>query len=324
MNPIKSIVFMGTPEFAAVILKKLLDTPGFQIKAAVTQPDRPKGRGRRPAPPPVKELAEARGVPVIQPAKLRDAAFLETLSGLGADIFVVAAYGKILPEAALKIPPEGCINVHASLLPKYRGAAPIQWAVINGEEKTGVTIMRMDKGIDTGDMLLKTEVTISPRETYGSLLDKLAEAGADALIGALGLIGAGASPGVPQDNAAATCAPMLTPEIERIDWKKTCMETDCLIRGLNPSPAAYSIYGGQKIKIWAAEVIDAPDEETFALCGDSAAPCGSVVAVTKRGFAVKTADGALMVTEVQPAGGKRMGAGDYARGHGVKTGEMLE
>jgi len=312
------VVFFGTPDFAAVILRKLLDTPEFCVKAAVTQPDKPKGRGGKLAPPPVKELAQAGGIPVFQPERLKSRKFQETLKEIGADVFVVAAYGKILPEAALNMPPKGCINVHGSLLPKYRGAAPIQWAVINGEDRTGVTIMHMDEGIDTGDMILKREVAISEGDTYGTLHDKLAEAGAKALVEALRLIDAGKAERIPQDGGAATFVPLLTPEIEHIDWEKTSRGTDCLIRGLNPAPGAYSIYEGQKIKIWAGQIAETPVNI------DRDAPCGSVAAVTKSGFSVKTADGALLITEVQPQGGKRMGAGDFLRGHEVKIGAVLE
>ena len=307
-----NIVFMGTPAFAEVILKSLIVS--HDILAVVTQPDKPAGRGHKVHPPPVKELAQSMGIPALQPEKLRSQAFCDTLKRYGPDVIVVAAYGKILPKPVMDIPPLGCINVHASLLPKYRGAAPIQRAIINGETETGVTIMLMDEGIDTGGMILKKRTCIQPDETYGSLCNRLAEIGAAALGEALIQLENGTAVFEAQNDADSSHAGIITEQSRIIDWNKPSVQVVNLIRALNPAPGALSPLN--EMKVWRAERYDFYQQHKNALPGE-------IIIGDKRGLLVKTADGAVLVTELQARGGKKMLAADYLRGHKMPAGTIL-
>jgi methionyl-tRNA formyltransferase len=253
------IVFMGTPEFAVPSLDVLI-RDDYPIVAVVTQPDRPKGRGRTPSPPPIRAVAEKYGIPVVQPERLRNKEFADYLTGVHPDLAVVAAFGQILPRAILEIPKMGCINVHPSLLPKYRGAAPINWALIRGEVKTGVTIMLMDEGTDTGDILTQEETMIKPMETFGNLNDRLAVMGARLLLATIDMVASGNSARTPQDASLATYAPRLTKEDGLIRWDADVQQAVNLIRGLSPAPCAYTFYKGKKLKIFSAM-----GEEIFSL-----------------------------------------------------------
>lgn len=306
-----NIVFMGTPDFAVETLKKLIEK--HNVIAVISQPDKPKGRGKKLVHTPVKQFALDNGIEKIyQPEKIRDENFVKELESLNADLFVVVAYGQILPESVLNIPKYGCINVHGSLLPKYRGAAPIQWSIINGEEKTGVTIMYMEKGMDTGDMILKEEIIIEPTETYKTLHDKMSIVGADALIKTLDLIESGNVTPEKQNDEEATYAPMITKEMGHIDWNNSSKDIINLIRGINPMPMAYTIYKDETFKISQAEEILGYDGNI-----------GEIVDVTKDGFIVKTKDSSIIIKEMQAKGGKRMKTSDYLRGHTIEKNIIL-
>lgn len=309
------VVFMGTPDFSVGALESLIEA-GHQVAAVVTQPDKPKGRGKEVQMTPVKMCAQKHGIPVFQPVKIREPEAVETLRGYQADIFVVAAFGQILSEEILKMPRYGCVNIHASLLPKYRGAGPIQWAIINGEKITGVTIMQMDKGVDTGDMLLKTEVPIVPDETADTLHDKLAAAGARLIVEALEKIEAGEVTPVKQNDADSCYAKMLQKSMGKIDWQMEAEKLDCLIRGLISWPGASTVYRGKNLKIWQEEV--APEQEQS---GD--AQPGTVIRVDKDAFFVQTGKGVLKVLAVQPEGKKRMAVKDFLLGYPVKPGDIF-
>ena len=310
------IIFMGTPEFSVGTLEALIEA-GHQIVLAVTQPDKPKGRGGKMQYPPVKETALAHGIPVFQPKKIRDPENIEELRKYQADVMVVIAFGQILPQEILDMTPYGCINVHASLLPKYRGAAPIQWAVIRGEKVSGVTTMQMDAGLDTGDMLLKTEVVLEEKETGGSLHDKLAKAGAKLCVETLqGLEDHTILP-EKQGESPTEYARMLEKELGNICWEQPAEEIERLIRGLNPWPSAYTHWEGQTMKIWEAEVVEEEPD-----CRTEAAP-GTIVRVEKDGFLVRTGAGLLKVTALQIPGKKRMDAAAFLRGYPVKAGLIL-
>ena len=306
------VVFMGTPDFAVPVLEALIKN--HQVVAVVSQPDKPKGRGKKLQPTPVKAVAEANNIPVYQPERIKDDEFTDFLEKIEADIYVVVAYGQLLSQRILDIPKYGCVNVHGSLLPKYRGAAPIQWSIINGEEKTGVTIMYMVKKCDAGDMILKKEIEIEPEDTYETLHDKMAPVGADALIEALDLIEKGQVNAEKQEDSLSCYASMITRDMGIIDWSKTSGEIKNKIRGFNPVPAAYTNYGEDILKIFKADIIEGYDNGEI----------GEILAVDKKkGFVVKTGDGAVMVTEIQAKGGKRMNCADYMRGHEIKIGEIL-
>ncbi len=306
-----NIVFMGTPDFAVETLKKLIEK--HNVIAVISQPDKPKGRGKKLVHTPVKQFALDNGIEKIyQPEKIRDENFVKELESLNADLFVVVAYGQILPESVLNIPKYSCINVHGSLLPKYRGAAPIQWSIINGEEKTGVTIMYMEKGMDTGDMILKEEIIIEPTETYKTLHDKMSIVGADALIKTLDLIESGSVTPEKQNDEEATYAPMITKEMGHIDWNNSSKDIINLIRGINPMPMAYTIYKDETFKISQAEEILGYDGNI-----------GEIVDVTKDGFIVKTKDSSIIIKEMQAKGGKRMKTSDYLRGHTIEKNIIL-
>lgn len=310
------IVFMGTPDFAVPALEALR-RGGQTIAAVVTQPDKPKGRGRQVTASPVKTAAGRFGIPVMQPEKIRRPESVAALRALAPDLIVTAAYGQILPAAVLAIPPYGCINVHASLLPKYRGAAPIHWAIIRGEITTGVTIMYMDAGMDTGDIILQETAEISPADTVGTVHDKLAALGAGLLARTVELIAAGKAPRRPQEDAAATYAPPLRREDELIDWSRPAAGIHNLIRGMNPWPGAYTLDNRGVLKILAAEVFSAGAEE-------GACRPGMVVKVINgRGFAVAAGDGCLLVRTVKPQNGRSMAADAYARGNRDLEGYVL-
>lgn len=307
------VIFMGTPDFAVPTLQSIIDC-GHEVIAVVTQPDKARGRGKSVTFSPVKEKALEYDIPVYQPIKARDPEFVELLRGLAPDVIVVVAFGQILPKAILDIPPLGCINVHASLLPKYRGAAPIQWAVINGEKVSGVTTMYMGVGLDTGDMILKEEISLSDDETGGSLHDKLSAMGARLLIKTLDQLVDGTAVRIPQDDSqAGQYAKMLHKELGKIDFTKPAVELERLIRGLNPWPSAYTGFRGKTLKLWRAEVIDKDFEGT----------CGEVVEITKDSFVVKTGKGGLAVLELQLEGKKRMSADAFMRGYALEMGTIL-
>lgn len=291
------IVFMGTPDFSVPALKALVEA-GHQVIAVVTQPDKPKGRGKEVQMTPVKIQAMEYGIPVYQPAKVREASFVEVLKGLEADVYVVIAFGQILPKAVLELPKYGCINIHASLLPKYRGAAPIQWCVIDGERETGITTMMMDVGLDTGDMLEKAVIPIEEKETGGSLHDKLSMAGGDLILSTLKKLEEGTLVRTPQTDEGTCYAKMLTKSLGDIDWNQDAVSIERLIRGLNPWPSAYTMWNGKTIKIWAADVIAGREAAEFL--SESGVPAetgtapGTVVCSDKRGLVVCTGGGGIL------------------------------
>lgn len=305
---------MGTPDFSVGALKALAEN-GYEIAGVVTQPDKPRGRGKASAMTPVKEAALELGLTVYQPARVREQSFMDTVRALNPDVIVVSAFGQIIPKALLELPRYGCVNIHASLLPKYRGAAPIQWAVMDGEPVSGVTIMQMDEGLDTGDMLAKTEVPLEPDETGGSLFDKLSRAGADLLIRTLPALEQGTLTPEKQPLESPTAyARMIRKEDGRIDWNLEAEAIERRIRGLNPWPSAYTELTGKILKIWRAEVL--PKES-------GQAP-GTVTEAGKGGFCVQTGKGVLRLLEVQLEGKKRMDAQAFLRGFHAVPGMKLE
>lgn len=308
------IVFMGTPDFAVGSLKALTESGKHEIVAVFTQPDRPKGRGNKMLMTPVKEYALEHGFEVHQPLKVKDQEVIDLLQSFNPDLIVVAAFGQFLPKAILEMPKYGCINVHASLLPKYRGAAPIQYAIIKGEKESGVTIMQMDIGMDTGDMLSKVIVPIGEETTMGELHDALMEEGAKLLLTTIDGLEAGTVKAVPQNNAEATYATLLDRSMERIDWSKPAAEVHNLIRGFNPAPSTYTkLPNGKSLKLWCSRVTS----ETA-----KAVP-GTVVEVSKKTFKVACGDVLLEILEVQPESKKRMPAQVFINGRGVQEGDVL-
>lgn len=307
------IVFMGTPEFAVPSLDKLV-REGYEVAAVITQPDKPKGRGNKLTPPPVKEYADRQGIRVLQPSKVKTADSVTLLKDIGPDLLVTVAYGQLLSKDILDIPTLGCINVHGSLLPKYRGAAPIHWAVINGEPETGVTTMYTDIGMDTGDMLLKRAVNISESMTVGELHDKLSEIGADVLIETLRELEKGTLERLPQPNGEASYAPIIKKEVGRINWLKSSLEIHNLVRGTNPWPGSYSHYKGERIRIWKTSVIN----DSNALKKP-----GTIYGVGNGGMIVATGSGYLTIDEIQFDSSKRMSVEEYVRGHRIDEGEVL-
>ena len=303
------IIFMGTPDFSVGTLEALI-AAGHEITLVVSQPDKPKGRGHELQPTPVKEAALKHGLPVYQPKKVRDPEVIGKLRETEADVIVVIAFGQIIPKAILEMKQYGCINVHASLLPKYRGAAPIQWAVIAGDEKAGVTTMLMAEGLDTGDMLLTSETPVGARETAGELFDRLAQSGAELLTETL--VRLNEITPRPQNDAESCYAHMLDKKMAVIDWSKSARELDCLVRGLNPWPIALTSLAGERLKIYAAEQTNG--------CGE---PGTVLEADPKKGLTVACGEGALTLTEIQLVGGKRMKATDFLRGHAVEKGSRL-
>ncbi|MGF7395992.1 methionyl-tRNA formyltransferase [Thermoanaerobacterium thermosaccharolyticum] len=308
-----NIVFMGTPEFAVPSLEKLIES-GHNVMLVITQPDKPRGRGKKISYSPVKECAIKNNIDVFQPQKLKNnKEVFDKLRKLNPDLIVVAAYGKILPEEILQIPRYGCINVHASLLPKYRGAAPINWAVINGEKETGITIMYMEKGLDTGDILLQKSIPILEEDNSETVHDKLAVLGGNALIDAINKMVDGALKPVKQDDSKATYAPILEKSIGLIDWQKSAVEIKNLVRGLRPWPVAYTYYKGNMLKIWAAEVYSYEGKEKP----------GTVI-TTGSALIVKCGKDALKILEIQSEGKRRMTVEEFLRGHTIAKGEQLE
>ena len=306
------VIFMGTPDFAVGTLEAVIEA-GHEVVLVVTQPDKPKGRSGALQFTPVKECAVAHGIEVFQPTKIRLEENVEYLRKYDADIMVVAAFGQILPKSILDMPKYGCINVHASLLPKYRGAAPIQWAVINGDAVTGVTIQQMDIGVDTGDIILTKEFAIAEDETGGGLFDKLAVIGAEACVEAMEAIENGTATRTPQNHEEATHVSMISKEFGLIDWSKPACEIERLIRGLNPWPSAYTKLDGKTFKIWKAKVIS--DAQTGEV--------GTVVRVEKNAMEIQTGAGVLSLLEVQLEGKKRMEIDAFLRGYQVETGHSL-
>ena len=319
-----NIIFMGTPDFAAESLKEVIKS-GYNVQAVVTNPDRPKGRGMKMIATPVKEVAIKNNLPVYQPLKVKENfEFIDMLKNLNPDVICVVAYGKILPKEILEIPKYGCINVHASLLPKYRGAAPIQWSILNGDEKTGVTTMYMDIGMDTGDMILKEEVKIGESETTGELWNRLSIIGANLLVKTLKEIENGTAKRIPQGNDF-TVAPMLSKDMSKIEWEnKTAKEIKNLVRGLNPIMGAYSMFNGKKIKFWKVDALDENDIEVKNILGDidlGSKKVGNVLlADSKKGLFIKTIKGILSVQEIQGENARKMSVNDFLRGTSMENG----
>lgn len=306
------IVFMGTPDFAVAALEELAKQ--HEVLFVVTQPDKKKGRGKTVSFPPVKEKALELGLPVYQPAKVRDEEFVTLLKEQNPDCIVVAAFGQILPESILNIPKYGCINIHASLLPKYRGAAPIQWSIIDGEQKTGVTTMYMEKGLDTGDMLLKEEVEIEPTENANTLHDKLATIGGKLILDTLKGLEEGTIERTAQDDKQSCYASMISKEMGKVDWdNQTSEQIERLVRGLYEWPSAYTFFNGKMLKIWKAKLADGNDEYKP----------GQVIRVTKRAITVQCKKEALTITEVQLQGKKRMPVQAFLLGNKIQAGDML-
>lgn len=303
------IVFMGTPDFAVPSLQALIDA-GHDVCAVYTQPDKPQGRKQILTAPPVKTLALAHDIPVFQPNTLKNEDEQARLRELAPEVIIVVAYGKLLPKAVLDIPPHGCINVHGSLLPRWRGAAPIQWAVIAGDEMAGVTTMQMAEGLDTGDMLLTYETKVGEKETAGELFDRLAQSGAELLTQTL--VKLDEITPRPQDDAQSCYAHMLDKQMAVIDWSKSAHEIDCLIRGLNPWPIALTTLSGERLKVFAAEKAAGNGEPGTVLEADP-----------KKGLTVACGEGALKLIEIQLVGGKRMKATDFLRGHVIEVGTKL-
>lgn len=307
------VVFMGTPDFSVGTLRALVEA-GHQVVGVISQPDKPKGRGKALQPTPVKAAALEYGLPVYQPKKVRDPEFLETLKSLEPEVIVVVAFGQIIPQTILDLAPYGCINVHASLLPKYRGAAPIQWAVIDGEEVSGVTIMKMDAGLDTGDMISKVVVPITKEETGESLFDKLSEAGAKLLVETLPSLADGTAVFEKQPEESPTpYAGMIQKNMGNIDWNRSAVELERLVRGLNSWPSAYTKLNGKTLKIWKAEVLESQSE----VCA------GTVIQADQKGFWIQTGNGILNILELQLEGKKRMDSQAFLRGYQIESGTVL-
>jgi len=306
------IVFMGTPDFAVPPLKALIDA-GYTISAVVTRPDRPKGRGRALSMPPIKEVAVEHGIEVLQPERIKDADFIDTLKALAPEIIVVVAYGKILPPAILTMPPKGCINLHSSLLPKYRGAAPINWAIVRGEEESGVTTIVMDEGMDTGPILLQNVVPIGDSDTAQGLHDRLSEVGAALLSETVSRVIAGTIQPVPQDDSKATYAPMLKKGDGSIDWKSDAVAINNLVRGLFPWPGAYTNWNGKILKVLKGA----------AEGGGAGETPGTILGVTEEGIDVATGDGIYAIINLQPESKRKMTATEFIKGYRIGTGQIL-
>ena len=306
------IIFMGTPDFAVATLESLLSGPD-QVVAVVSQPDRRKGRGKKLSPTPVKETAMEAGIPVLQPTKIKTDEFKEQLAFYKPDVIVVAAYGRILPPQILELTPHGCINVHGSILPKYRGAAPIQWAVINGDKEAGVSIMQMDEGMDTGDILHIATITPDEDETAGSLFWKLAKLGGVALLETLEILKNGNLSPTPQAHEQATHAPMLTKEDGHIDWTQPATSIHNRIRGLDPWPSAYCFLDGKRFRLFAPDIVHK----------DCNQEPGTVLSADKSGLLVATGANCIKIKEIQPEGKKRMLVEAYINGHPIASGTLL-
>lgn len=304
------IIFMGTPDFAAASLEALIDSR-HEIQAVVTQPDKPKGRKGELTPSPVKVVAEEKGIKVYQPLKVRDEEFVETLRAYNPDVIVVVAFGQIIPLSILKMPKFGCVNIHGSLLPKYRGAAPIQWAVLDGEKETGITTILMDEGIDTGDILLKKTIKIDADETSGSLFDKLMALGAETILETLDELEKGSITPTKQGESPTAYAKMLTKAMGLIDFTRSAKELDCFVRGMDPWPSAYTLLAGKTLKLWKVRAVE------------KSGKAGSVIEIGKESFTIACGEGAIEVLEVQLEGKKRMSAGDFLKGSTLNKGQEL-
>ncbi|MCS7185531.1 MAG: methionyl-tRNA formyltransferase [Armatimonadetes bacterium] len=306
------VVFLGTPEFAVPSLEAIVNS-GHEVALVVTQPDKPAGRGLKLTPPPVKIASQNLGLTVFQPERLNEPESLKVIAEAKPEVLVVVAYGRILKEQCLAIPPKGCINVHPSLLPKYRGPAPIQHAILNGDEVTGVTTMFMDVGLDTGDIILQREVRIEPDDTAGTLSKKLSMVAADLLVETLRLLEQGDVPRFPQDHSQATYAPMLPPEIAHLDFSQPAKRLRNIIRALNPEPGAYSFFRGKRVKFWMAQVSD--EQATL--------PPGTIVSVEKKSLGIATGNGLLLPTEIQTEGKKVLHVDEWLKGMKPLVGERF-
>ena len=309
------LLFMGTSPFAVPTLHRLRESPGHDVLAVITQPDRPAGRGGRMAASPVKEAAQAAGLPLLQPEKVRARDFAQTVRDLAPEAIVVAAFGQIIPQRVLDIPPLGCLNVHGSLLPRWRGAAPMQYALMAGDEETGVTTMRMDAGLDTGDILLQSALPLGGIENLGALEPRLAEIGAALLMRTLDLLASGDCPRTPQDESGVTLAPSLRPDVGHLDWSRGARDLHNLVRGVTPKPGAYLSWQGRRLKVWRTEVAEG---------ADAAGVPGTVENVGASGITIHTSSGTLRLLEVQPESKGRMAADAWARGARVTAGQTLE
>lgn len=307
-----SMVFMGTPDLAATVLQSLLDAE-YTVSAVVTQPDKPKGRGKAMSCSPVKELAVEKGIPVLQPERAKDEVFIEELRSYKPDIIIVAAYGKILPKAILDMPEFGCINVHTSLLPDYKGAAPIQWAILNGEKETGVTIMYMDEGCDTGDIISAETLSIADDETGGGLHDKLAVLGGELLVRTLPSVLDGSCSRTPQEKGVGRYVSIIDKSLGNLDFSRPAAELERYIRGLDPWPCAFTKLDGKLLKLWKAYVTDEHTESVP----------GTVLAGDKKALRVQTGEGVLAITELQPEGKRRMKTEEYLNGYTIEAGTVL-
>lgn len=303
------IIFMGTPDFAVPCLEALIKSQD-EVVAVITQPDRRAGRGKKTTPPPVKVCAESAGIPVLQPSKIRTDEFRETLASFNPDLMVVVAYGRILPLSLLELPPLGCINVHGSLLPRHRGAAPIQWAIMEGDSEVGVTVMQMDEGMDTGDMLLPATTETTDHETAGTLFTKLSELGASTLVNALDLLRHGKLVPIPQDHTLATKAPPLKKEDGLLDWTMSARKLHCRIRGLDPWPSSYTYLDGKRFRFFSPEVVHKKSDE----------PPGTLLAADVMGLLIATGEEMLLIKEIQPEGKKRMEVSAFLCGQPLKPG----
>lgn len=306
------LVFLGTPEFAIPSLKAIVES-GHEVALVVTQPDKPAGRGLKMTQPPIKIFASQIGLKVFQPERLNEPESLKIVAQTRPDVLVVVAYGRILREQFLAIPLKGCINVHPSLLPKYRGPAPIQHAILNGDEVTGVTTMFMDAGMDTGDIILQRQVSIEPDDTAGTLSRKLAEVAAKLLVETLSLVERDEAPRIPQENSQATYAPILPKEIAHIDFSQPAIKIRNIIRALNPEPGAYAFFRGKRLKFWMAQVLDEKTQK----------PPGTIIAIDKDKLIVATGEGLLMPTELQTEGKKSLSVSEWLRGTQPKVGERF-
>ncbi|MDL1955813.1 MAG: methionyl-tRNA formyltransferase [Candidatus Desulfofervidus auxilii] len=308
------IIFFGSPEFAIPSFKALIETKEDEVIGVVTQPDRPKGRGRKLTPPPIKIIAQQYNLPVYQPETVKDDNFINLVKTLAPDLLVVVAFGQILPKALLSIPPHGAINVHPSLLPKYRGAAPIQWAIINGETITGVSIVRITPRLDSGDILLQKAVPIGPEETAGELHDVLAKLGAELLLEAIRGLKKSTLTSIPQDERLASYAPKLKKEDGLIDWAASAKKIACLIRGLDPVPGAYTYLDGKLLKLFRPKVIPFTPKDT---------PPGTIIEAKPEGIQIVTGEGILLVKEIQLEGRKRLAVSEFIKGYPKLVGKKL-
>lgn len=310
------LLFMGTSPFAVPTLHRLIASPDHDVLAVVTQPDRPSGRGGKMAASPVKEAALTAGLPLLQPEKVRAKDFAQTVRDLAPEAIVVAAFGQIIPQRVLDIPALGCINIHGSLLPRWRGAAPMQYALMAGDAETGVTTMMMDAGLDTGDILLQEAMPLDEIENWGALEPRLAEIGADLLMRTLDLLARGDCPRTPQDASGVTLAPSLPPDSGRLDWDRPAQDLHNLVRGVSPKPGAYTFQQGKRLKVWRTEVVDG--------IGTAGGGAGTVEHVGDGGITIYTSKGALRLLEVQPESKGRMVADAWAHGARVTAGQTLE